>query len=245
MVVSGQEQGIALAAERGPRVRMRRLMLDTAMRLMQSGVVPSVSDVAEAAEVSRATAYRYFPSQAALIQAVVDEALGPVLDWSSDSAEPEQRISDLVAFAYPRLMRYEATHRAALSMALSQWARRQAGTLGGEAPIVRGNRKVLLREAAAPLREQRRPQPLDRLAQSLSLIVGIEAVIVLRDIWGLNADEAQAVAVWAAGALVRAAAAEQNGDGAGAGTATERGGKTAKERERTQRSHDHRIERGA
>jgi AcrR family transcriptional regulator len=47
--------------------------------------------------VSRATAYRYFPSQAALIQAVVDEALGPVLDWTSDAKDPERRIADLVA----------------------------------------------------------------------------------------------------------------------------------------------------
>ena len=70
--------------ERGPRARTRRLMLDTAIRLMQDGVTPSVSEAAEAAGVSRATAYRYFASQAALVQAVVDEGLGPILDWRSD-----------------------------------------------------------------------------------------------------------------------------------------------------------------
>ena len=53
--------------ERGPRARTRRLMLETASRLMQSGVTPSVTEAAEAAGVSRATAYRYFPSQAALV----------------------------------------------------------------------------------------------------------------------------------------------------------------------------------
>ena len=35
---------------------MRKIMLDAAMRLMQAGLIPSVSDVAEAAQVSRATA---------------------------------------------------------------------------------------------------------------------------------------------------------------------------------------------
>lgn len=208
MVVSGQEQALAPVAEKGPRVRMRRHMLETAIGLMQGGLVPSVSDVAEAAAVSRATAYRYFPSQAAMLQAVVDEALGPVLDWSSDAAEPEQRVADLFAFAYPRLMSYEATHRAALSVALSQWARRQAGTLGGEPRIVRGNRKMLLREAAAPLRGRVSPRTFDKLAQSLSLIFGIEAIIVLRDIWNLDREQTQEVAVWAAEALVRAAGAE-------------------------------------
>jgi len=53
---------------------MRRIMLDAAMRLMQDGVVPSISDVAQEAQVSRATAYRYYPTQSVLIQAAVDEA---------------------------------------------------------------------------------------------------------------------------------------------------------------------------
>ena len=75
MSVSGQVREQSETVERGPRARMRRHMLSTAIRLMQDGFVPSVSDVAEAAEVSRATAYRYFPSQAAMVQATVDEAL--------------------------------------------------------------------------------------------------------------------------------------------------------------------------
>ena len=83
MLVSRQEIDVDAEAERGPRARTRRLMLDTASRLMQAGATPSVSEVAEAAGVSRATAYRYFPSQAALVQAVVDEGLGPILTWRS------------------------------------------------------------------------------------------------------------------------------------------------------------------
>ena len=208
MSVSGQEQGLGAAAEKGPRARMKRHMLDTAMRLMQSGLIPSVSEVAEAAEVSRATAYRYFPSQAAMIQAAVDEALGPILGWSSASPDPEQRILDLLAFAYPRMESYEATHRAALLLALDQWTRRQAGTLGAEAPIVRGNRKALLREAMAPLRAKVSRQAFDKLTQSLSLIFGIEAIVVLKDIWALDDEQAGRVAIWAAHALVRTAIAE-------------------------------------
>src|SRR5690606_37221471 len=77
---------------REPRARTGRLMLDTAIRLMQDGHTPSVSDVAEAAGVSRATAYRYFPSQAALVQAVVGEGLGPILEWQSDSRDACRRV---------------------------------------------------------------------------------------------------------------------------------------------------------
>ena len=72
MAVSEQQQSLAIDPPRGPRARTRKLMLETAVALMQAGQTPSVSDVAEAAEVSRATAYRYFPSQAALVHAVVD-----------------------------------------------------------------------------------------------------------------------------------------------------------------------------
>ena len=84
MAVSSQARAASEARETGPRARTRRLLLDTAMTLMQAGRVPSVTDVAEAAEVSRATAYRYFPTQAALVQAAVDEALGPILAWRSE-----------------------------------------------------------------------------------------------------------------------------------------------------------------
>lgn len=184
------------------------MLLDTAMDLMQAGSIPSVSDVAEAAQVSRATAYRYFPHQAAMVQAAVDEALGPILAWHSDSDDAEERVDDLVAFAYPRIEEFEATHRATLLLSLYQWTRRTAGTLGDETEIVRGHRKRLLADAVAPLRNRLGAQTFDRLTQSLSLIFGTEAFIVLKDIWGLDGDESRRVAVWAANALVRAAAGE-------------------------------------
>ena len=187
---------------------MRVMLRDTAIRLMQGGQVPSVSDVAEAAGVSRATAYRYFPTQAAIVQAAVNDALGPILEWTSKSPDVEERIANLIGFAYPRMNRHEATHRAALRLALEQWARRQAGTFGGEARIVRGNRKALVAEAVRPLEQEVDPGTFDKLTQSLSLVFGIEAIIVLRDIWGLDGGQAQKVATWAAHALVRAAVAE-------------------------------------
>ena len=179
------------------------------MRLMQSGVMPSVSDVAEAAQVSRATAYRYFPSQAALVQAAVDEALGPIFGWRSEDSDVEARVSSLFGFAYPQIQAHEATHRAALLMALDQWTRRQAGTLGDEERIVRGNRRGLLELATVTAKSPLGPAARKRLAQSLSLLFGIESIIVLKDIWGLDDAGAAEIAAWAATALVRAALAEQ------------------------------------
>ncbi len=195
---------VDIEIERGPKARTRRLMLQTASRLMQDGVTPSVTEAAEAAGVSRATAYRYFPSQAALVQAVVDEGLGPILTWTSLSKNAEQRVDDLLASSLPRIEAYEATFKAALKLSLDQWARRQAGTLGDEERVTRGHRKELLRDALSPLRGSLPPAQFDRLAQALSLVFGVEVMIVLKDIWGLDGVETQSVARWMAGALVRA-----------------------------------------
>ncbi|RWP75884.1 MAG: TetR/AcrR family transcriptional regulator [Mesorhizobium sp.] len=207
------ERATGPVPERGPRARTKRLMLETATRLMQAGVTPSVSEVAEAAEVSRATAYRYFPSQSALVQAVVDEGLGPILTWQSTSADAERRVAELFDTAMPRIEAFEATFKAALKLSLDQWARRQAGTLGGEPAFTRGHRIDLLKDAIAPLKSRLPPRDFKRLAQALSLIFGVEVLIVLKDIWGLDSRRTRAVAQWAAGALVRAAVAESVDEG--------------------------------
>lgn len=208
MGVSSSETGLVVAKQRGARARTRKLMLETATALMQKGITPSVSDVAEAAEVSRATAYRYFPSQAALVTAVVDEGLGPILKWHSDAEDAEERVADLLATSMPRIVEFESTFKAALKLSLEQWARRQAGTLGEEPAFKRGHRIELLQSAIAPLRKTMPKKQFERLAQALSLVYGLEVLLVLKDLWGLEFEETRSVALWAAHALVRTAVAE-------------------------------------
>lgn len=210
MLVSRQSDANTDDTERGPKARTRRLMLDTAIRLMQAGATPSVSDVAEAAGVSRATAYRYFPSQAALVQAVVDEGLGPILTWTSASKDAGGRVANLIETAMPRIEAFEATFKAALKLSLEQWARRQAGTLGEEPRFTRGHRMDLLRDAIAPLRGKLPSDRFDRLAQALSLVFGVEVLIVLKDIWGLDGESTRSVAQWAAAALVSTAMRDED-----------------------------------
>ena len=175
---------------------------------MQSGLTPSVSEVAEAAEVSRATAYRYFPSQVELVHAVVDEALGPILQWKGKSQNAEERVLDLFEKSLPRIAEFEATFKAALRLSLDQWARAQGGTLGEEPRFSRGHRMELLNDALSPLRGTLPEASFNRLAQALSLIFGIEVYTVLKDIWGLSAPQSSEVAKWAACALVRSAVSE-------------------------------------
>ena len=58
------------------------------------------------------------------------------------------------------------------------------------------------------LRGRMAAEAFDRLRQSLSLVFGTEAFVVLKDIWGLDGGQAREVALWSAHALVRAAVAE-------------------------------------
>ena len=59
--------------ERGVKAATFKLLLDTAMDIIRlSGHIPSVPEVAVRSQVSRATAYRYFPSRSALVTAVID-----------------------------------------------------------------------------------------------------------------------------------------------------------------------------
>lgn len=204
MRVSRKQVTIVDPEGRGARARTMRLMLETAIGLMQDGQSPSVSDVAEAAGVSRATSYRYFPSQAALVDAVVDAALGPILDWRPQSTDVNERVASLMEVSLRRIGEFEATFRAALKLSLDQWAKRKAGTLGTEAPFNRGHRVGLLQNVVAPLREIASEQDLDRLAKGLSLIFGIEAFVVLKDIWKMDQDDVEQIINWIAQALISA-----------------------------------------
>lgn len=183
---------------KGAAARTQALMVAAASDMMRRGLSPSVSEVAEEAGVSRSTAYRYFPNLADMIRAVVGEALGPILEWQSDAPAGEERLASLYVTAFPRLFEHEATFRAALRQSLE--------SEGADATLGRGHRRRLLTGAVRGL-----GLPDDqaaRLIHALSLTFGVEAMVVLKDIWGLSDKEAGETALWAARAMVAAATAE-------------------------------------
>jgi AcrR family transcriptional regulator len=188
----------------GPKGRTRRLLLEHASILLGQGQIASVAEVAQHAGVSRATAYRYFPTRGKMISAVVDFSLGPVRQAASSIADGRQRIEELFRQTFPRFMEYEPQLRAALQVSLSDMALERAGKLVEE-PYRRGHRIDILSHAALPLKPRLRKRGFDRLVRALSVVYGIEAYVVLRDIWGARDKEIQAIARWIADALVDAA----------------------------------------
>jgi AcrR family transcriptional regulator len=188
--------------------RTRAAIVDAAKRLVEDGTTPTVAEAAEAALVSRTTAYRYFPTQEALlIELAVDldvddlEALATSPLGSDD--DPASRalalVDELNRHVFAEETRYKQMLRTYLELGLAAKAR------GDDEPVVRVGRRVRwYADTLAPLREALGDAPVDRLVAALSMLAGTEAMVVLRDVCRLEPDEARAVSDWAARTLVAA-----------------------------------------
>jgi AcrR family transcriptional regulator len=205
MAVPRQLDTLAQPVEKGPRARTRRLMVETADAMMRAGLSPSVSEVAETAGVSRSTAYRYFPTRAAMIRAVIAETLGPILAWQSSLPEPGDRVAALIEESFPRIESNAATFRAALKLSLELQSEADPEE---NKSLARGHRLDLLERALAPVRATCSDAQVTCLTRALSMIFGIEGLVVLKDICGIEGKDATDVARWAARALVDTALAE-------------------------------------
>lgn len=190
--------------ESGARGRTYRSLLDRAMELAKSGRLVTVAEVAAAAGVSRATAYRYFTGRTQLIAAIIDQSLGPVRRFESGASDGRERLQELFTKTFPRFKEFEPHMRAALQLSLEHWALERSGAIDEE-PFRRGHRVAILTRAAAPLKPKLSEPDFRRLLCALSLIYGIESYVVLKDIWGCTNREVESTARWMADALIAAA----------------------------------------
>jgi AcrR family transcriptional regulator len=194
-----------LPPARGVKAATFKLLLDTAMALIQQdGRVPSVAEVAVRSRVSRATAYRYFPSRSSLITAVIDTSLGPVRAFTPNARDGRARVHELFDQTFPRFVEFEPQMRAAVQLSLEQGALERAGLLEEE-PYRRGHRVRILEQALAPFAAALPKAVLERLHKALSVIYGIELFVVLKDIWAASDRETERTALWMADALIDAA----------------------------------------
>lgn len=190
------------AGRANQRSRTRKDLLQAAARLLKQGRKPSLEDVAEEALVSRATAYRYFPSvEALLLEAPLDTATpGPSLFANDASSDPVARLQRADRALDKMVYENEAQLRLMLANALERIARGEA-----EAPARQNRRAPLIEAALAPVKDEIDPVVLQRLRHALALVIGTESMVVFKDVLQLGEEEARAVKDWAIEALVKAA----------------------------------------
>ncbi len=186
------------------RLRTRKDLLTAAARLMKQGRSPSLEEVAEEALVSRATAYRHFPNvEALLVEASLDVAFPDAEELFRDHAGDARERLHRADAAVDRMI--EANEQA-LRTLVAHSLRRPADARDGEA---RQNRRTPLIEAALePLRDRIAPELFDRLVMALALVIGTEAMLVFKDVLGVDTATARGVRRWTIDALVTAATAD-------------------------------------
>src|SRR5437773_9852912 len=187
--------------------RTRAAIVRAASELMLTGREVTMPEIARAALVSEATAYRYFPDLASLLrEAMADHLPDPAEALASvaGSTDPVER----VAAATEYLLRLVLARQGAVRAMIAATITRPGG------PVSRpGLRSGLIDPALAPLRDTADPAALAQLKLSLAVVVSAEALFSLTDLCGLQPEAAIASAVHTATTLTRAAVQESTAGG--------------------------------
>lgn len=190
------------------RRRTRKAIVHAATELIAAGQTPSVDEIAHAADVSRRTIYLYFPSlDQLLIDATVgalsNATIGAALEEEGDSDDPGARVEALA-----RRMLELAPAALPLGRQLIRLTVTGPEAQQAESPR-RGYRRIeWIERAVEPLREWLDEEQFERLVSALALVIGWEAMIVLRDVRNLDAAREANVVTWTTRTLVNAMLAE-------------------------------------
>lgn len=185
------------------KLRTRTAILKAAADLAGTGGEVTMLDVARAALVSEATAYRYFPDLASLLQeAMADQMPTPAeaLAAAADSDDPVERVAAVAEHLLRHVHRYQGATRAMIAATVTR-----PETVATRRP---GLRFGLIDHALAPLTDppaRIAPAALAQLKNDLAVVVSAEALFCLTDLCGLEPEAAIASAVHTATTLTRAA----------------------------------------
>lgn len=182
--------------------RTRDALVAAARDLVALGEAPTVEQAAEAASISRATAYRYFPNQRSLLASAHPETVASSLLPEDPPDDVAARL-DLVVEAFTRLIiDTEVQQRTMLRLSLEADPVERA-----QLPLRQGRGILWIEDALAPLRACMPDAAVRRLALAVRSAVGIEAYVWLTDIGGVTASEAVDIMRSTARALLAAALA--------------------------------------
>jgi AcrR family transcriptional regulator len=189
--------------------RTRQALIDAALALRDEGRDPTLAEVAERALVSRATAYRYFPSVEALVsETVTDRGMQPLEHIWRPGDDPV----DAIGRAAHALNSLLAADEAGLHVMERSFMTVWLESATREAPLRPGRRMQYIEPIVDALADVLTPAARKRLKHALAIVLGTEAMIAVRDVGRADAGDAVAAATWAARALVRQALVEAGQD---------------------------------
>lgn len=179
--------------------RTRQALIDAALALRDEGRDPGFAEIAERALVSRATAYRYFPSvETLLAEAAAERGMQPLEAVYRPGDDPLAAIERAAREMCALLLRDETGLHVMERAFMSVWLDSEPDAR----PPRPGRRMQYIEPIVDALKGELTPAARRRLRQALSMVMGTEATLALRDIGGATPDEAVAAAGWAARALV-------------------------------------------
>jgi AcrR family transcriptional regulator len=200
------------------RARTRRDLVGAARRLVEQGRTPTVTEVADAADISRRTAYRYFPNAEQLIVEALLEAMRADAEREIDAGAVDEditsRVDRLVDALHHLTVDKEHLLRQMIRFTIDR------GPIESGVPLRPSRRLEYVEQALSPLRAELTPDTYERLVHATAVVIGIEARIVLRDICGLDDETIVQTERWAAQGLLATALQGQRASRGGSTTPT-------------------------
>jgi AcrR family transcriptional regulator len=189
-----------LTGRTGQKQRTRNALIAAARDLVAAGKTPTVEEAAAAADISRTTAYRYFPNQRSLLVAAHPEIDASSLLPSDAPEDPAARFEAVIEAFTQLVADTEPQQRTMLRLSL------EPDAAGNDTPLLRRGRAIgWIEEALRPLRGRLSTTELRRLVLAVRSATGIEARVWLTDIAGLSSQEATTLMRWTARAIYQSA----------------------------------------
>lgn len=193
------------AYEESGRIRQKQrtssALIAAARDLISQGQTPTVEDTAIAANISRTTAYRYYPNQAALLTAAHPEIDATSLLPADPPPDAAGRLDAVVKAFTALIADTEAQQRATLRLSLQLDPTIEPRP---HLPLRQGRAIGWIGEALAPLQGTVPDADLARLVIAIRSAIGIEALVWLTDVAGCSRQEAADLMQWSARAMLHA-----------------------------------------
>ncbi len=119
-------------------------------------------------------------------------SLGNLMAWQPTAQQPVERVREAFDLLFEDFRSHETLFRAVLQVTLLPGQQGpQTRQMADEKQHSRGLRIEILKRALEPLTSHIDARQHERLVQQLSLLFGIESLVVLKDIWGMNLHSAK------------------------------------------------------